>query len=180
VIGIGNSERINLLITALLGACLCSMFQGCQSKGTVEDPRQGASVPAQIEAEIIVHRRGSRAVLDPENSHFQELRTLCEKTLVTSNNRLWDPVDLETVSRIRKEDMAIEVSYRERLSFTVEFGARQVEVTRLLIPLSGYYLFKDKTLTIFCGYPYAPNPFMNDKGYDEITELLDLMGFQTR
>ncbi|RKY43973.1 MAG: hypothetical protein DRP81_06250 [Candidatus Omnitrophota bacterium] len=125
---------------------------------------------------ITVYKVGKETKLNEHSPYFKKLQSVCENLLITANNRLWEFIPPETISNIKNNEIAIEIIYRSPQHFKTSFEDGHIQLDRLLIPLSGYYVFQNKQLTIIYGYQtYSPGPFINTKGFYEIKELLEAM-----
>jgi hypothetical protein len=162
-----NKKLITLII---IGFVIVGII-GIKSYGDYMENTEKAEIS---DAKIILYKDGKDIVIS-ETPTFPKLQKEMEDFLVLSDNALLELVTKDTITKIKKNEKAVEIIYPKPKEFKVTnpTDSREfIKVDRILIPLEGYY----SPNTVFWGFKtYSSGPFINSKGSERAKRIKEII-----
>lgn len=116
----------------------------------------------------------NKQVIVLDEAAFQKLDKALTDMLINCDDFYEQIVTNSLVDGIKSQESYLEVFYADKKE--VNIGKKQtMTIQSIFIPLSGKYQ-SNGSLTFFCGNPdYSYQPFINSKGFDKLTKLLEAL-----
>lgn len=120
---------------------------------------------------VTLHRQG-QALMRLEPGAHHDLVRACEAQLTGADGILRLAVQDSLIATLRDTELTLEIHYPAPRRFTLDMGGRTLELSRLLIPLSGEYAGPVTTLFYGTEDHWSAGPLRNSRGTEALQALI--------